>query len=74
MSYSHLNHYIPPSSEEGLSDAWRRSLGRLGDYTAIVVRAMNLRPLGVALHAQTAEHLLVRLSLPGEHLILRVAP
>jgi Ser/Thr protein kinase RdoA (MazF antagonist) len=74
MTYSHLNHYISPSSEEGLSDAWRRSLGRLGDYTAIVVRSLNLRPLGAALHAQTAEHILVRLTLASSHLILRVAP
>ncbi len=74
MSYSHLNHYISPSSEEGLSDAWRRSLGRLGDYTAIVVRSLNLRPLAVSLHGQTAEHILVRISLPSSHLILRVSP
>jgi Ser/Thr protein kinase RdoA (MazF antagonist) len=74
MIYTHLNHYVSPSSEEGLSDAWRRSLGRLGDYTAIVARSLNLRPLTVALHAQTAEHILVRISLSNEHLILRVSP
>lgn len=74
MSYAHLNHYISPSSGEGLSDAWRRSLGRLGDYTAIIVRSLNLRPLGVSLHEQTAAHILVRISLQGSHVILRVAP
>lgn len=74
MSYAHLNHYISPSSEEGLSDAWRRSLGRLGDYTAIIVRSLNLRPMNVSLYAQTTDHILVRISLPGEYLILRVAP
>ncbi|MEI7769330.1 MAG: phosphotransferase [Chloroflexales bacterium] len=73
-NYAHLNHYISPSSEEGLSNAWHRSLGRLGDYTAIVVRSLNLRPITVSLYAQTAEHILVRLSMPGEHMILRVAP
>ncbi len=72
--YTHLNHYISPSSEEGLSEAWCRSLGRLGDYTAIIVRSLNLRPIAVSLQAQTAEHILVRLSMPNEHLILRVAP
>jgi Ser/Thr protein kinase RdoA (MazF antagonist) len=74
IDYSQLNHYISPSAEEGLSDAWRRSLGRLGDYTAILARSLNLRPLAVNLHAQTSEHILVRLSLPGSYLILRVAP
>jgi len=73
MSYAQLNHYISPVAE-GMSDAWRRALGRLGDYTALVVRAANLRPTSCALHAQTEQHLLVRLSLPGEHLILRVSP
>jgi Phosphotransferase enzyme family len=73
MSYAHLNHYLPPVAE-GVSDAWRRTMGRLGDYTALVVRAANLRPEAVTLHAQTEQHLLVRISMPGEHLILRVAP
>jgi Ser/Thr protein kinase RdoA (MazF antagonist) len=73
MDYSHLNHYLPPVAD-GVSDAWRRAMGRLGDYTALVVRAANLRPTAVALYEQTEQHLLVRISTPGEHLILRVAP
>jgi Ser/Thr protein kinase RdoA (MazF antagonist) len=73
MNYSHLNHHIPPVTE-GVSDAWLRAMGRLGDYTALVVRALNLRPEAASFHAQTEQHLLVRLSTPGEHLILRVAP
>jgi Ser/Thr protein kinase RdoA (MazF antagonist) len=73
MTYAHLNHYVPPVAE-GVSDAWQRAMGRLGDYTALVVRAANLRPEAAVLYAQTDKHLLVRLSLPGEHLILRVAP
>jgi|GEM_PF-491919 len=73
MSYSHLNHYIPPGAG-GPSEAWKRVMGRLGDYTALLARAMNLRPNAVALHAQTAEHLLVRLSVDSGHLILRVSP
>lgn len=73
MDYAHLNHYIPPVAE-GVSDAWRRTLGRLGDYTSLVVRTMNVRPLAVELYAQTDKHLLVRISTPVEHLILRVAP
>ena len=73
MDYSHLNHYVPPVAE-GVSDAWRRALARLGDYTALVARAYNLRPEAAMLYGQTERHLLVRLSTPGEHLILRVAP
>lgn len=73
MNYAHLNHFIPPVAD-GVSDAWRRALGRLGDYTALVVRALNLRPLAVTLYAQTERHLLVRISTIAEHLILRIAP
>lgn len=73
MDYSHLNHDLPAVAG-GLSDAWRRSLGRLGDYTALVVRALNLRPVAAVVYAQTELHLLVRLSLPNEHLVLRVSP
>jgi Ser/Thr protein kinase RdoA (MazF antagonist) len=73
MNYAHLNHYIPPVAE-GVTDAWRRVLGRLGDYTALVVRAVNLRPTGAALYAQTDQHVLVRITTAAEHLILRVAP
>ncbi|MEI7643493.1 MAG: phosphotransferase [Chloroflexales bacterium] len=74
ISFTHLNHYISPSSEEGLSEAWRRSLGRLGDYTSIIVRSLNLRPIAASLHAQTVDHILVRLNLSNVHIILRVAP
>lgn len=73
MDYSHLNHYLPPVAE-GVSDAWRRAMSRLGDYTSLVVRAANLRPEAASFYGQTEQHLLVRLSTPGEHLILRVAP
>jgi Ser/Thr protein kinase RdoA (MazF antagonist) len=73
MDYSALNHYVPPVAE-GVSDAWRRVLARLGDHTALVVRATNLRPSAVTLYAQTEQHLLVRISTPNEHIILRVAP
>jgi Ser/Thr protein kinase RdoA (MazF antagonist) len=73
MNYAHLNHYVPPIAE-GVSDAWRRAMSRLGDYTALVVRATNIRPTSAMLYAQTERHLLVRLSTAAEHLILRVAP
>ncbi len=71
--YTQLNHYVPPVAE-GISDAWKRAMARLGDYTAIVVRALNVRPTTVVLAAQTEAHLLVRITTQHEHLILRFAP
>lgn len=73
LDFAQLNHSVPPVTS-GVSDAWRRSMARLGDYTSLVVRTLNLRPLAVAFHAQTDLHLLVRITTPSEHLILRVAP
>jgi hypothetical protein len=73
IDYSQLNHYVPPVAE-GISDTWKRAMARLGEYTAIVVRALNVRPTAVALAAQTEAHLLVRITTQHEHLILRVAP
>jgi Ser/Thr protein kinase RdoA (MazF antagonist) len=71
--YTHLNHYVPPLVE-GISDAWKRALARLGEYTALVVRALNLRPIEVSLAGQTDAHLLVRVTTQYEHLIIRFAP
>ncbi|MCS6879741.1 MAG: phosphotransferase [Oscillochloridaceae bacterium] len=73
MDYTHLNHAIPPVSE-GMSDAWRRLLAHLGEHTALIVRALNLRPTAVTLYGQTEQHILVRISTLNEHLILRIAP
>lgn len=73
MNYAHLNHDLT-SAEDSYSDAWRRVLGRLGDYAMIIVRALNLRPDAVTLFAQTATHLLLRITTRGTHVILRIAP
>ncbi|MFV9506275.1 MAG: phosphotransferase [Oscillochloridaceae bacterium umkhey_bin13] len=72
-AFTHLNHYVPPVAD-GLSDAWRRVLARLGDDTATVVQIVGLRPVAVRLHAQTERHILIRITTLNEHLILRVAP
>lgn len=74
MQYEQLNHYDLPDDDTGYSDAWRRVLSRLGDYTAIIVRSLNMRPSAVRLLAQTQAYVLVRISTPGEHVVLRIAP
>jgi hypothetical protein len=72
MSYEQLNHDIAPGS--AYSDAWSRVLSRLGDYTASILRALNMRPTDVTILRQTPDHVLVRLSTPSEHFVLRIAP
>ncbi|MEF3275157.1 MAG: phosphotransferase [Chloroflexus sp.] len=71
--FRHLNQTLS-SAVIDLSEAWQRSLARLGDYTAMIVRALNLRPQAATLYRQTDRYLLVRLTLSAEHVILRVAP
>lgn len=73
MEYKHLNQYIAPGST-GYSEAWSRVLSRLGEYTTIIVRALNMRPSQVGVLAQTDAYVLVRISTPGERLVLRIAP
>lgn len=74
MIYAHLNHNISGTSEHRVNDAWRRVLNRLGDYTSIITQAMHMRPERAELLAQTEHHILVRIRLPGEYVVLRIAP
>ncbi len=74
MIYAHLNHNILGTSDNSLSDAWRRVLNRLGDYTSIIAQTMHMRPERAELLAQTEHHILVRIHLPGEYVVLRIAP
>jgi len=74
MKYEQLNRYDIAPDDERYSDAWRRVLARLGDYTAIIVQSLNVRPSAVTLLAQTSSYVLVRLSTPSEHVVLRIAP
>ena len=73
IDYAQLNHYIGPETS-GLSEPWKRVLGRLGDYTSLVVRALNLRPTAVQIIEQTSQHILVRITTNGAYVVLRVAP
>lgn len=73
MSFAHLNHSIP--AENGaFRDAWRRVLNRLGDYTATIAHTLNMRPGHVALLSKTDEHVLVRIQMPDDYVVLRIAP
>ncbi len=70
--YRQLDRVVAPDS--GYSEAWARVLARLGDYTAEIVRSHNLRPQQVRCYQESRTVLLVRLTTPEAHLILRIAP
>lgn len=71
--YTHLNHAIPMEAG-AFRDAWRRVLNRLGDYTATITRSLNMRPARVEWFGQTDHHILVRIHMPQEYVVLRIAP
>jgi hypothetical protein len=73
IDYAQLNHHLSAEAD-GLSDAWRRVLGRLGEYTRLIVRGLNLRPTAATVLGQTNDAVLVRLTTRGEHLVVRIAP
>ena len=49
-------------------------LGRLGEYAALIVAPLNLRPTGAALLAEDEQRIEVRISTPGSHMVLVIAP
>jgi len=67
-------------SDIGVEDArypaeiWRRVLRHLGDYTAQVVRTLNVRPREVRLLEETRSYVTVRVSTNVEHLVLKLVP
>jgi hypothetical protein len=55
------------------SDARRRVLGRLGEYAALAIGPLNLRPTAVALLRENHERAEVRVSTPSSHVVLVIA-
>lgn len=73
MIYDHLNHQIP-SNTPGYSDAWRRVLNRLGEYTEAIAHSLKMFPTRVELLQRTDKHILIRIHMPNEYVVLRIAP
>jgi hypothetical protein len=56
------------------SEARRRVLARLGEYVALIVAPLNMRPTGAALLRDDDERIEVRISTAGAHVVLAIAP
>lgn len=56
------------------AEIWRRVLRHLGDNTARIMRALNVRPLDVRLLEETRSFVSVRISTNVEHLVLKFVP
>jgi hypothetical protein len=71
--WSQLNRHVP-ADDPACSDARRRILARLGEYTALIVAPLNLRPTAAMLLASDDERIEVRISTPSAHIVLAIAP
>lgn len=78
--FAHLNDSdLLPGSKVGQADESparpaRRMLGRLGEYAAIIVGPLNLRPTAAALLSADEQRIEVRISTAGSHVVLVIAP
>jgi hypothetical protein len=68
-----LNRHDIAPDDYSYSDARRRVLGRLGEYAALAIGPLNLRPTAAALLREDAERVEVRVSTPSSHVVLVIA-
>ena len=71
--WSALNCEVP-ADDLTCSDARRRIQARLGEYAALIVAPLNLRPTAATLLAADDERIEVRVSTPGANIVLVIAP
>jgi hypothetical protein len=72
--WSALSRHDIDSEDSTCSDARRRVLARLGEYAELIVRPLNLRPVGAALLSACDERIEVRVSTLLSHVVLAIAP
>ena len=68
--WSQLNQPENTPEDPAGSDARWRILARLGDYAALIVNPLNLRPTGAALLSADDTRIEIRISTPGSHVVL----
>jgi hypothetical protein len=62
------------AEDPAYSDARRRILARLGEYAALIVGPLNLRPKSATLLVDDDQRIEVRVSTPSSHIVLAIAP
>lgn len=72
--YEHLNRGDLAADDPRYNEQWRSMLGHLGTYVEAVVGQLNLRPTDATLLSEPGQQILIRLSTPDAHWVLRIAP
>jgi Phosphotransferase enzyme family len=70
--WSHLSQLDIAADDPSYSEVVRRVVGRLGDYAALVVRPLNMRPTGASLLSLDPDRVEVRISSPSGSVVLVV--
>ncbi len=71
--WSHLSQN-PDPDDPSCSDALRRVMARLGDYTALLIEPLKALPIGAALVAATNQRIEVRIATQTSNILLVIAP
>jgi hypothetical protein len=71
--WSALSRHDIGLDDPAFSDARRRALGRLGEYAALVVGPLKLRPSAATLLFEDHERVEVRITTPSSHIVLVLA-
>lgn len=66
--------YPTPEDDPAYTEAQRRVLGRLGEYAEAIITPLNLRPTSAVLLSESRDRVEVRVSTPGSHTVLVIAP
>jgi len=71
--WSALNRQNIDPDDAAYSDVRRRVLGRLGEYAALVIGPLNLRPTAATLLREDDQRVELRVSTPSSHVVLVIA-
>ena len=71
--WSALNRPDIDPDDPSYSDVRRRVLGRLGEYAALAIGPLNLRPTAAALLREDDQRVELRVSTPSSHVVLVIA-
>ncbi len=72
--WNHLSRPDIDPEDTAYSDARRRVLARLGEYAAIAIGPLNLRPTAATVLLDNDRRIEARISTPSSHIILVIAP
>lgn len=72
--WSHLNQPDIPADDPAYSDAVRRALARLGEYAAIIVRPLNMRPVAASILSADHGRIELRVTSNSSHIVIVIGP